>query len=212
MSGMIDPNIAGPALLPPNLRMSGYGRVPLHQQRHAPRASTYRRSHTETESKYDPEMSLEEALTGHWNPGSDRGQQAAGSCRTDQIPGGERAGGSANSSTRPLSSVPAVNAGSDNWSFLCPTDSQGDFARAMSRIAGDPSASSQGSLFNANNLGEKLFNQIQLALAVKMGLNGPQEVRERALKNVLTSKSARGDMKQILQSRAEIYGDLLDPN
>ena len=51
-----------------------------------------------------------------------------------------------------------------------------------------------------------------MALAVKMGLNGPQEVREQALQNVLTSKSARGDMKQILQSRAEIYGELLDAN
>ena len=44
-----------------------------------------------------------------------------------------------------------------------------------------------------------------------MRLNGPQQVKERALYNVLTSKSARGDMKQILQSRAEIYGDVLDP-
>ena len=45
-----------------------------------------------------------------------------------------------------------------------------------------------------------------------MGLNGPQEVKEQALHNVLTNKSARGDMKQILQSRAEIYGDELDPS
>ena len=49
-------------------------------------------------------------------------------------------------------------------------------------------------------------------LAVKMGLNGPEQVKERALHNVLTSKSVRGDMKQVLQSRAEIYGDMVDPN
>ena len=82
----------------------------------------------------------------------------------------------------------------------------------MSQITCDPSAASQGSLLSSNNLNEKLFNQIQLALAVKMGLNGPQQVKEQALQNVLTSKSARGDMKQILQSRAEIYGDGLDTN
>ena len=82
----------------------------------------------------------------------------------------------------------------------------------MSQITCDPSAASQGSLLTSNNLNEKLFNQIQLALAVKMGLNGPQQVKEQALQNVLTSKSARGDVKQILQSRAEIYGDGLDPN
>ena len=82
----------------------------------------------------------------------------------------------------------------------------------MSQISCDPSAASQGSVLNANNLNEKLFNQIQLALAVKMGLSGPQQVREQALHNVLISKSARGDMKQILQSRAEIYGEVLNAN
>ena len=44
-----------------------------------------------------------------------------------------------------------------------------------------------------------------------MGLHGPQQVKEHALHNVLTSASARGDMKQVLQSRASIYGDELDP-
>ena len=53
---------------------------------------------------------------------------------------------------------------------------------------------------------------MQLVLALKMGLNGPQQVKERALHNVLTSRLARGDMKQVLQSRAEIYGDALEPN
>ena len=82
----------------------------------------------------------------------------------------------------------------------------------MSQITCDPSAAAQGSVLNPNILNEKLFNQIQMALAVKMGLNGPQQVREQALQNVLTSKSARGDMKQILQSRAEIYGETLNTN
>ena len=58
----------------------------------------------------------------------------------------------------------------------------------------------------------ELFDQLQMALTIKMGLNGPQQVKERALRNILTSKSARGDMRQVLQSRAEIYGDELDPN
>ena len=82
----------------------------------------------------------------------------------------------------------------------------------MSQISNDPSSAAQGSLLDSRYLNEKLFNQIQLALAVKMGLNGPEQVKERALHNVLTSKAARGDMKQVLQSRAEIYGDEQDPN
>ena len=37
-------------------------------------------------------------------------------------------------------------------------------------------------------------------------------MKEHALHNVLTSRTARGDMKQVLQSRAGIHGDELDPN
>ena len=82
----------------------------------------------------------------------------------------------------------------------------------MSQITRDPSSASQGNVSYTNDLNKRLFDQIQLALAVQLGINGPQQIKERALHNVLTSKSARGDMKQILQSRAEIYGDELDPN
>ena len=82
----------------------------------------------------------------------------------------------------------------------------------MSQITRDPSSASQGSFSSTNDLNKKLFDQIQLALAVQLGINGPQKVKERALHNVLTSNAARGDMKQILQSKAEIYGDELDPS
>ena len=80
----------------------------------------------------------------------------------------------------------------------------------MSQITCNPTSANQGTggqIFN-----RELFEQLQMALTVQMGLNGPQQVKERALHNVLTSKSARGDMRQVLQSRAEIYGDELDPN
>ena len=95
--------------------------------------------------------------------------------------------------------------------FSNPTIRQGAFARAMSQITNNPSSAAQGNGLDANVLNRNLFDQIQLALAVKMGLNGPQQIKERALYNVLTSKSARGDMKQVLQSRAEIYSDELEP-
>ena len=99
-----------------------------------------------------------------------------------------------------------------NLHFLNPTDRHGEFARAMSQITCNPSSASQGNASRTNDLNDQLNNQLQMALAVSLGLNGPQLVKERALHNVMTSKSARGDMKQILQSRAEIYGDALDPN
>ena len=93
-----------------------------------------------------------------------------------------------------------------------PTAMTGVFARAMSQISNNPSSAAQGSVLSPNDLNKKLLEQLQLALAIKMGLNGPQQVKERALHNVLTNKRARGDLKQILRSRAEIYGDMLDPN
>ena len=99
----------------------------------------------------------------------------------------------------------------ENVPFRCPTNPDGTFAQRMSRISGDPTAASQGSVLNSNDISKKLFDQLQMALTVQLGLNGPQQIKERALQNVLTSKSARGDLKQILQSRAEIYVDDLDP-
>ena len=96
--------------------------------------------------------------------------------------------------------------------FSNPTDCQGEFARSMSQITCDPSSTFQDSLLNPKHFNNKLFTQIQLVLMVKMGLNGPQQVKERALHNGFTSKSVRGDMKQVLQSLAEIYGDMIDPN
>ena len=81
----------------------------------------------------------------------------------------------------------------------------------MSQITCNPTSANQGvGLGQIHN--RELFDQLQMALTIKMGLNGPQQVKERALRNILTSKSARGDMRQVLQSRAEIYGDELDPN
>ena len=87
-----------------------------------------------------------------------------------------------------------------------------EVASAMSQISSNPSSTSQGNVFRAIQNNDQLNNQLRMALAINLGLNGPQEAKEGALKNVLTSKTARGDMKQVLQSRAEIYGDALDPN
>ena len=81
----------------------------------------------------------------------------------------------------------------------------------MSQITSNPTAARQGTGFDYKGMTKEIFDQLQMALSIQMGLNGPQQVKENALHNVLTSQSARGDMKQILQSRAGIYGDELDP-
>ena len=72
----------------------------------------------------------------------------------------------------------------------------GAFTQAMSQISCNPSSAAQGSGLDPIDLNKKLFEQLQLALAVKMGLNGPQQVKERALHNVFTSKSAGGEVNK----------------
>ena len=160
---------------------------------------------------FDPEMTLETAISvGVSGTGLDSGQQTAAQSHSQQRigPRGHIDEGHIGiGENRPYAPI-SVGTGS----FSNPAMRQGAFAQAMSQISCNPSSAAQGSVLSAKDLGNKLFNQIQLALALKMGLNGPQQVKERALHNVLTDKSARGDMKQVLQSRAEIYNDALDPN
>ena len=206
------PNVAGNQ--PPvwNHPIDGFGQAPRRQQQMDPRFHPYQGGQDNAEAKYDPSMTLEEALHSNWRYNetqSQRGHVGRVSSRDDN---NQPAHNEAGSSHGQGSSFPALNTRQATWAFANPTEIEGEFARAMSRITRDPSSASQGSVLHPNKLNEKLFNQVQLALAVKMGLNGPQQVKERALQNVLTSRSARGDMKQVLQSRAEIYGDELDPN
>ena len=91
--------------------------------------------------------------------------------------------------------------------FIYPTPVTSQFAQEMSRIATSHTTGAAGSVQGQNDI----FNQLQLALAIKMGLNGPQLLKQRALQNVLTSNAARGDIQQILQARAELYGDSTNP-
>ena len=92
-----------------------------------------------------------------------------------------------------------------------PTDPKGPLLHAMLRITCNPTSARQN-MGEDPNFSREMFEQLQMALTIQMGLNGPQQIKRRALHNVLTSKAARGDMRQVLQSRAEIYGDELDPN
>ena len=82
--------------------------------------------------------------------------------------------------------------------FSFPTERHGDFARHMSRISNNTMAASSGSSVYQANLRNNLADQLQLALAIQLGLNGPQLIKQHALLNVLTSKSARGDLQQVL--------------
>jgi hypothetical protein len=87
---------------------------------------------------------------------------------------------------------------------------QGDFKRAMSRISQNQSSAEK--VTSNSGLCKEIFEELQLALAVKMGINCSKLVKQRALNNVLSCKYARNDIQQVLQARAHIYGDSLDIN
>ena len=54
------------------------------------------------------------------------------------------------------------------------------------------------------------WSQLQRELAVKMNLSGSQ-LKQRPLAAILASNPGRSVLKKVLQCRAEIYGDSLDP-
>ena len=64
--------------------MSGYDRVPLNLQQQGQRPLAYPTAHPRIEQKYDPNMTLEEALTGDWYPRNNEEHQTDRS-NTDRI-------------------------------------------------------------------------------------------------------------------------------
>ena len=61
--------------------------------------------------------------------------------------------------------------------FAHPTVATSPFAQEMSKIATNHTTGTAGSVKGQKDI----FNQLQLALAIKMGLNGPQLLKQRAL-------------------------------
>lgn len=105
---------------------------------------------------------------------------------------------------------PEVPTRCTEWSF--PTNPNGTFARAMSAIACNAEAGAKG-VFNLVSSGEDSFKeQVTQALALKLNLRTNQQANERSLLNLLKSKGLDGNLKQILQARAAVYGHQLEPS
>ena len=192
--------------------MAGWGRVDNQNLPRAPRVRPYPVEIRRPNEAEDPEMTLAAMLTagtsGVQLNGGNRPRQETGNNSEDRI----RRGLQFRNAQLGQIASPTEQKGQEGRVFRNPTDVNGIFARSMSQITCNPSSASQGSVTRSIELNNQFNNQLQMALAIQLGLNGQQMVKERALHNVLTSESARGDVKQILQSRAEIYGDALDPN
>ena len=89
---------------PPTQMMTGYGRVPLNLQQQGPRLNPYLVAPARTERKFDPDMTLEEALNGNWCIGNTVNQHAVGNNPTVQEVGGQRLQEQAECRTVPLCS------------------------------------------------------------------------------------------------------------
>ena len=80
----------------------------------------------------------------------------------------------------------------------------------MSTVARNPHTASQGMVSNSSS-GSELDEQLKLGLAVQLGLNGIDQIKKRALKNLVTSKQARASLKQTVRARACVYGEVVKP-
>ena len=92
-----------------------------------------------------------------------------------------------------------------------PSQKDSNFVSAMSQIARNADIASTGIDVNKFEFEKELNDQIKMGLALKMGLNDSVHLNKRALSNVLSSLSSRANLKQILQARAELYPECLDP-
>ena len=150
-------------------RQRGYGPAPASRQQgrfvpYVNRQGVNRRS-------FDPEMTLDAAMQTGWNGASFYQQQQP---RNNELNRTVWRNGIA--VPHPVGGTNYENpVGAAN--FVNPTARQGAFAQGMAQISCNPSAAAQGSVLTPNNLSKKLFEQIQLALALKMCLNGPQQVK-----------------------------------
>ena len=95
--------------------------------------------------------------------------------------------------------------------FQYPTNPGGDFAKAMSSIACNAGAETKGIFSNLYQGGEHFKDEFAQALALKLNLTTTQRANEKALLDLTKSNGSSAGLKQALQARAAMYGELLDP-
>ena len=110
---------------------------------------------------------------------------------------------------RDRSSIPGT---SQEREYNLPNAVHGQFAKAMASFACNADASAQG-IVDAADAGGKsdaFRDNLALAMAQKYNLGSAQQVNEKALKAVRTSKGVAADLKQAVKARAAVYGQLLN--
>ena len=108
--------------------------------------------------------------------------------------------------------VPKSSTQAQSADYLFPTHPQGDFATAMSAIACNAGDNTKGTFSNLSQGGEPFKDELAQALALKLNLTTTQRTNEKALTDLTKASGRSTGLKQALQARAALYGNLLDPN
>ena len=85
----------------------------------------------------------------------------------------------------------------------------------MSTIASNAEFQAKGIFSNIADGGgreDNLHDQISQALALQLNLKTNQQANEKGLTKLLKAQGSASDLKQALQARAAVYGNLLNPS
>ena len=83
----------------------------------------------------------------------------------------------------------------------------------MSSIACNPESQAEGK--GSNSLGgaqDIFYDHVTQALALQLNLKTTQHANEKALSSLTKAKGSAASLKQALQARAAVYGELLGPH
>ena len=82
----------------------------------------------------------------------------------------------------------------------------------MSAIACNAESQAKGVFSRIANGQDNFRDELSQALALKLNFKTTQQANEKALLSLLKSKGKATDLKQTLQARSALYGEMLDPS
>ena len=95
--------------------------------------------------------------------------------------------------------------------YAYPSMFNGKFTQAMSSIARNPSSGVSGRVCD-HNLDDSFKTEVSQALAIKLNLKTKQHANKKVLHKLVQSGGKCTSLKQALQARAAVYGEVADPS
>ena len=95
--------------------------------------------------------------------------------------------------------------------YAYPSIFNGKFTQAMSFIARNPSSGVSGRVCD-HNLDDSFKTEVSQALAIKLNLKTKQHANKKVLHKLVQSGGKCTSLKQALQARAAVYGEVADPS